>query len=228
MNRNYQTVLALDTSSEVCSVALYCNEKVFSRQELTPNQHGDVILAMLESLLAENDLTFNKIDLIAFGQGPGSFTGLRIAAAVVQGLSLAYDIPVSPISSLQILAQATYEKTAAEKVFVALDARKSEVYFGHYHLNQDKGYMVSDNSDKVASPSDITLSDNPTCVGIGCQAYLDVFSQQQPSFSFDKDSLYPLASDLICLVLKQIQSGDVTIGQALPVYIRNDIAKKKA
>src|SRR5574337_2025289 len=98
-------ILAIETSSTVCSVALYWDGDIVSKQVLDPNQHAKVILPMIDELLSIAEINIKKLDAIAFGCGPGSFTGLRIAASVAQGLALAHHLPLISISSLQALAQ---------------------------------------------------------------------------------------------------------------------------
>ena len=98
-------ILAIDTATEACSAALYVDGKVRSHYQLAPREHSLLILKMVEQLLVDANAKVKQLDAITFGRGPGSFMGLRIAAGVVQGIAYAHDIPVIPLSTLQVIAQ---------------------------------------------------------------------------------------------------------------------------
>ncbi|MDM8563559.1 tRNA (adenosine(37)-N6)-threonylcarbamoyltransferase complex dimerization subunit type 1 TsaB, partial [Candidatus Marithioploca araucensis] len=129
-------LLAFDASSPACSCALYLDGEITERYEIAPRQHAALILPMADELLTEAGLKPIELEGIAFGRGPGSFTGLRIASGVAQGIAFAADIPVAPISSLATLAQAAYIENGAQKVLAAIDARMSEVYWGMYVIDK--------------------------------------------------------------------------------------------
>ena len=118
-------IIALDTSTEYCSLAVWLNGNIVSREILAGQRHSELLLPMLHIMLTEIGITFNQIDGIAFGAGPGSFTGLRIACGVAQGLAFAQAVPIVGISTLEALAQ----QVDTAKVLVALDARMGELYF---------------------------------------------------------------------------------------------------
>src|SRR5687767_3987718 len=120
-------LLAIDTSTEACSAALSSNGAIIERYEIAPQQHGQLILSMIESLLSEASLQITQLNALAFGRGPGSFTGIRIAAGVIQALAFAQDLPVVPISTLQALAQNAYNTVQATHVLSAIDARMGEI-----------------------------------------------------------------------------------------------------
>lgn len=117
-------LLALDTSTEACSAALFIDGEIRQRFEITPKAHTKLLLPMIESLLAEAELKLSQLDALAFGCGPGSFTGLRIATGVVQGLAFGADLPIVPVSTLAALAQ----NRLPELAFVATDARIGEIF----------------------------------------------------------------------------------------------------
>lgn len=125
-------ILALDTSAAHCSAALLDGPRLTQHLEPAARRHGDLLLGMMRELLAGAGLQVGQIDLFAFGCGPGSFTGLRIAAAVVQGVALAAEKPVVGVSTLAAMAQGCRRSAGAERVLCALDARMAEVYFGAY------------------------------------------------------------------------------------------------
>jgi tRNA threonylcarbamoyladenosine biosynthesis protein TsaB len=121
-------VLALDTSTEYCSCAIWRDGETASRSELAGQRHSDIILAMIDGLLNEADLGLKELDGIAFGAGPGSFTGIRIACSVVQGLALGANLAVIPVCTLETLA----EQAQSGQIVAALDARLDEVYVAYY------------------------------------------------------------------------------------------------
>lgn len=137
-------ILALDTSGSCCSIALLRNNsqesnrpEILSRVHTAPREHTQRILPMIDELLAESNLSLSRLDALAFGRGPGSFTGLRIALSVVQGLAYGADIPVIPVSTLQAIAQQAWRRgwaSSGDCVLTALDARMSEVYMGAYQI----------------------------------------------------------------------------------------------
>ena len=118
-------ILAIDTSSDACSAALICGEERYLEYTVEPRAHTRLILPMVESVLAQGGIKLQDVDALAFGRGPGAFTGVRIATGIVQGLALAADKPVVAVSTLAALAQQTYVEQGAERVLVAVDARGS-------------------------------------------------------------------------------------------------------
>src|SRR5579872_2888616 len=128
-------LLALDTSGDACSVALRVGQSVIVQEKIASQQQSSCVLPMVQHILAEAGLALSQLDALAFGRGPGSFTGLRIAAGVIQGLAFAADLPVLPISTLAALAQGVYRQTQAQAVLSAIDARMQEVYWGVYGLD---------------------------------------------------------------------------------------------
>ncbi|MGH8459668.1 MAG: tRNA (adenosine(37)-N6)-threonylcarbamoyltransferase complex dimerization subunit type 1 TsaB, partial [Nevskiales bacterium] len=129
-------LLALDSATEACSVALYIDGEVRERFEVAPRRHTQLLMPMVHSLLAEAGIGFSDLDLLAYAQGPGSFTGLRIAAGAVQGLALGLDRPVIGISTLAALASRAMRVGQAQQVAVAMDARMNQVYWGQYALDK--------------------------------------------------------------------------------------------
>lgn len=127
-------LLALDTSSDRSSVALWYQGRIWQESRTAPRQHAQLILPQIHALLAEAGVSLTQLDELAFGRGPGSFTGLRIAAATVQGLAMALDVPVVPVSTLAAQAWQIHQKTGAQQVLSCLDARMDEVYWAVYHF----------------------------------------------------------------------------------------------
>ncbi|GAB4353090.1 MAG: hypothetical protein Kow0060_03270 [Methylohalobius crimeensis] len=144
-------ILAIETATEACSAALYLDGVVEERFQVAPRRHTHLILPMAEALLAEAGLTLSALDGLAFGRGPGSFTGLRIAAGVIQGLAFGADLPVVPVSTLAALAWQVFDEGAADCALAALDARMGEVYWGIYRAWWDAcGRMDSGDADNLA------------------------------------------------------------------------------
>jgi len=202
-------ILALDTSTHACSAALLDGNNITQRFIVAIQQHTTFILPMINELLEEVGIDLNQLDAIAFGAGPGSFTGVRLAASIVQGLALVNNTPVIKISTLRGLAQEIFEGLGDTKVFMALDARMEEVYFGEYQVDGD-GIMQAVSPDKLIKAECIKV-DNATKI------YNDTLI---------KDGNVNLQARTIA----KIAATDFTKGlvitadQALPVYLREEIA----
>lgn len=149
------TLLALDTATEACSVALLHDGKVLSHYEVIPRLHAQRLLPMIKDLLAEAGVAMSALDAIAFGRGPGAFTGVRIAIGVVQGLAFALERPVLPVSNLAVLAQRAFREHGVSQVASAIDARMDEVYWGCYR--ETAGEMRLLGNEAVMAPELATL-----------------------------------------------------------------------
>ncbi|MFA0231771.1 tRNA (adenosine(37)-N6)-threonylcarbamoyltransferase complex dimerization subunit type 1 TsaB, partial [Vibrio sp. 10N.261.45.A7] len=125
-------ILAVDTATENCSVALVIGDQVFARSEEAPRDHTKKILPMVDEVLKEANVALTDLDAIAFGQGPGSFTGVRIGIGIAQGLAFGADLPMIGVSTLAAMAQGSYRKFGETHVATAIDARMSEVYWARY------------------------------------------------------------------------------------------------
>ncbi|MGH8118461.1 MAG: tRNA (adenosine(37)-N6)-threonylcarbamoyltransferase complex dimerization subunit type 1 TsaB, partial [Rhodanobacteraceae bacterium] len=125
-------LLAIETATEACSVALLHHDALIDRSELAPRRHAELVLPMADELLAEAGIARTQLDAVAMGRGPGAFTGVRLAVSVAQGLALALDIPVVPVSSLAVLAMQAPRNGAA--ILAAIDARRAEIYAGAFRF----------------------------------------------------------------------------------------------
>ncbi len=220
-------ILAFETSTPACSVTLFCDGTVFSEHIIQARGHANLILGMIDSLLNKADKVLSDINLIVYGQGPGSFTGLRIAAGVCQGIAYSHDIPVIGLSSLRILAQGAYRETQHDNIAVLQDARMSEVYWGCFH--QENGIMKLIGTEHVSKPELIQLdsSKNWYSVGEAHLAYQDRFDLPDTIIVND-DFIYPNAIDMIALAQYEFDNNNSIIAQEVnPVYIRNQVASKK-
>lgn len=218
-------ILALDTSTEACSAAIWTDGAVVERFE-SGSQHSERILAMVDELLAETGLALTRLDAIAFGRGPGSFTGLRIGAGVAQGLAFGADIPVTPISSLAALAQGV----DALRVLAAFDARMNQIYSGAYVRNA-QGIVELAGTESVLVPSDIPLPEGSNWVGAGngWDQYHPALLQRLDKHVVDwRKRVSPHARDVGRLGAVAVQAGKaIAAEQALPVYVRDDVAVKQ-
>ncbi len=221
------TLLALDTATEACSVALLHNGQVFSRYAVIPRLHAQSILPMISEVLAEAGIAKTAVDAIAFGRGPGAFTGLRIAVGVVQGLAFALECPVLPVSNLAAIAQRACREHGAKQVAVAIDARMDEVYWGCYTLLD--GDVQLQGIEAVLPPERAALSRGAVgewfAAGTGWQAYAERITV--PVYACDPQ-LLPHAVDILTLAQGMWQRGEaISAQQAQPIYLRDQVATPK-
>jgi tRNA threonylcarbamoyladenosine biosynthesis protein TsaB len=221
-------ILIIDTATEACSVALEVNQHVYKRFEICPQEHSQRILPMIDEVLKEAKVTLQDLDYLAFGRGPGSFTGVRIATGVLQGLALGTGHKVIGISTLAAMAQQAYAQNQSEYVCAAIDARMLEVYFGQYQLKQ--GVMVLSGEEQVLSPDEgsLLLSSSKviTGVGTGWLAYPEL--NVTDKIDVLPDVLYPNAVFMLPIAKALIADGQaVTIDDIQPVYLRDKVTWKK-
>jgi len=224
-------LLALDTATEACSAALYIDGEINAKFQLAPREHTQLILKMIEGLLADAELSVAALDAIAFGRGPGSFSGVRIATGVTHGLAFAADLPVVPISTLASIAQSTYNQQHTENVVAGIDARMGGVYWGCYQL-ADNGLMKLLGEEQVSPPEAMQLPNEQAWCGSGSawKSYADQLNQQLGSaLSFSFEHYLPHSASIVELAAYEFAQGNaVDAAQAQPVYLRNDVAKKSA
>lgn len=221
-------ILALDTATDACSAALLINDQIKQRLQIAPRRHAELILPMVKELLEEADCGLQQLDAIAYGAGPGSFMGVRIATATAQGLAFAAELPVVVISTLRALAQTAYQQHDATRVIPAWDARMQEVYWGAYQLKQ--GIMQSVLEDSLDRPNQITLPALDQGQWAACGNAWQVYQQelQQPLQSIDSVlmDLYPEASAVVRLAVEAYREGRaVAADKAEPVYLRNKVTQ---
>jgi tRNA threonylcarbamoyladenosine biosynthesis protein TsaB len=220
------TILAIDTTTDVCSAALAKGNQIYARKILAPREHAQRILGLVEALLIETDLSIKQLDAIAYGCGPGSFTGLRIAAGVVQGLAYAAGVPVIPISSLRSIALLTQQQFQTDLVMAALDARQHEVYWGMYKADAEQ-LMALQGQELVLPPSEVPLPDNVTewvGAGPGWQAYQGILNERLEYEVSTFEDIVPEAEAVVQLALRDYAAGKMLpVEKALPTYIRDDV-----
>ncbi|WP_122435772.1 tRNA (adenosine(37)-N6)-threonylcarbamoyltransferase complex dimerization subunit type 1 TsaB [Pseudomonas viridiflava] len=221
------TLLALDTATEACSVALLHDGKVLSHYEVIPRLHAQRLLPMIKDLLAEAGIAMSALDAIAFGRGPGAFTGVRIAIGVVQGLAFALERPVLPVSNLAVLAQRAFRERGVSQVAAAIDARMDEVYWGCYR--ETAGEMLLIGHEAVMAPELAALPADITGEWFGAGTGWGYAERIPVALSGHDASLLPHAQDLLTLATFAWQRGEaVQADDAQPVYLRDKVATPKA
>lgn len=222
-------LLAIDTSTEACSAALLIDGTVLEEYALAPRQHTQLILPMVERLLAGAGMSLRQLDGIAFGRGPGAFTGLRIAAGVTQGLAFGAELPVVPVSSLAALAHASWRLHGAHRVLTALDARMQEIYWGAWHI-EGVGQVRLEGVEQVVSPAQAPRpADAPWfAVGHGWRAYDAILTPRFADITLGRDpELLPRAHDVALIGAHLARHGGLLLaGEAQPVYLRDRVAEK--
>jgi len=219
-------LLALDTSTEACSVALLLDGEVYLRFETTVRGHAELVLPMVEALLGESGIALEDLDGLAFGRGPGAFTGLRIATGVMQGLAFGANLPVAPVSSLAAVAEQV-PAAVGEAILVCNDARMGEVYWGVFGREADGG-LGSLAPERVDPPGRVG-HDAPAAVHAAGNALVRHPALQDRLRNAGlqlHDGLYPRADAVARLGARTLaEGGGVPAEQALPVYIRDDVAR---
>jgi len=219
-------ILALDTSTEFLSLALWLDGRVFSRDVHAGQSHSQQILPLLRALLDEAKVRLTDLDGIAFGAGPGSFTGLRIACGVAQGLAFGTQLPVVEVSTLKALAQQSGE----QKVITCLDARMNEVYYAAYEKNGDSWHEV--HAPALFKPEEVPALQGDDWVGIGTgwtaypEALQQAYSQQLKQAPLTQN-VHPTAVAIAELALPLFAAGKAKAAhEVAPIYIRNKVALK--
>jgi len=225
-------ILAIDTSTDACSVALYRDGDYSEIHEIIPRQHSQRLFSMLRELLPSGNLREQGIEAITYACGPGSFTGLRIAASAVQGLAFANELPALPVSTLACLAQTALREAVVapdNRVLCMLDARINEVYWALYDFRE--GLAVALEAPRVCAPHNVLLA--PTqkkLVGVGGGfSYLQQLPEPlQCALTDTSLDLLPRARDLIPLALADFERGQwQQPAEVMPVYVREEISWKK-
>lgn len=217
-------LLAIDTATEACSVAVRTEQGDFHRFEICPQQHSQRLLPMVDEVLKEAGITLKDIDGLVYGRGPGSFTGVRIATGMIQGLSLGSGLKVAGVSTLAAMAQQTGEQQNCQSVAVAIDARMGEVYFGRYGLAD--GAMQLLGEEMVCPPEHAAslVADADSAAGTGWAAYPALSEKTHAEVAV----LYPDARYMLSLGEQQFASGEVSDAESVePVYLRDKVTWKK-
>ena len=224
-------ILAIDTATEACSVALNNDGTLFAHFELCPREHTQRILPLVKDVLTEGGVALSELDALAFGRGPGSFTGVRIGIGIAQGLALGAELPMIGVSTLATMAEGAWRKSGATHVLAAIDARMGEVYWAEYQRDAD-GVWHGEETEAVLKPDAVTarlnaLSGEWATVGTGWQAWPDMAKDTGLTLTDGGVSL-PEAQDMLPIAHHQLSLGHtVAVEHAEPVYLRNEVAWKK-
>ena len=224
-------LLALDTSSVACSVALQIDDAVVERHEEQPREHSRLLLPMIESVLGEAGAALPDLDAIVLGNGPGSFIGMRIAASVAQGLAYGAGLNIVPVSSMAAVAAQVFVENDAAEVVVAQDAHMHEVYLGMYRLdgNNRPADVVPE---RLQGPTAIAelqaeLGGPRVAAGFGWQRYPELLEANRKYFDDVSDVLHPRATALLGLTVAAMNSGKTVKPQDIvPAYLRQKVAEK--
>jgi tRNA threonylcarbamoyladenosine biosynthesis protein TsaB len=224
-------ILAIDTATEACSVAIWNQGEIHALFELCPREHTQRILPLVQQVLAEAGLTLSQLDALAFGRGPGSFTGVRIGIGIAQGLALGANLPMLGISTLQTMAQGAWRMTGAQRVLAAIDARMGEVYWGQFERQHDGRWLESEGEAVLSPPQALEraqrLQGNWAHAGTGWQTYPGLVAGTSLKLT-DGQMLLPQAEDMLPLALQAWQQGlAVSVENAEPTYLRNEVTWKK-
>ena len=231
------TLLALDTATEACSVALLRGGEKTHLAQFAQREHTKHILPMVDEILAQAGITLRQVDALVFGRGPGSFTGVRIGAGIAQGLAFGADLPVIPVSNLAAMAQAAYVQYQAENVLTAIDARMNEVYFAQWRaqkVRSDFGEFLDWQpiiAEQVCSPSNVIEQvaqqhhENAVLVGTGWAAYSEL---NEASLGKATEITLPSALYMLDLALPKWFAGEtISPLEIEPIYLRNEVTWKK-
>lgn len=218
-------ILAVDTATEACSAALSSRGSVYQREAVKPRLHHSLIFEMCKAVLEEAKIDIAELNVLVYGRGPGAFTGVRIAASLVQGLAYARNLPVVAVSDLQAVALQALEQSDEQQVLVAMDARMGEVYYGYFVKEGDSVKAIGDEgivvTDKLAVPKTFT--------GIGAGSawplYRDSLKSTLGTRLIDWYApMLPKAATLLRLAIPQIIANDtLSANEALPIYLRHPI-----
>ena len=217
-------LLAIETATESCSVALLAGDRLVERSEIAPRRHAELLLPMCEDVLAEAGIERRDLDAIAVGRGPGAFTGVRLAVSAAQGMALALGIPVVPVSSLAALAMQAPDNGV--DVLAVIDARMGEVYAGLFRRVDGRIELIGEETvgraDALVLPDAMALN----VIGTGWSSYRDALAailSQPPLWA--EGERYPQAADIARLAAPVAAAGGgVVADQVLPVYLRDKVA----
>jgi tRNA threonylcarbamoyladenosine biosynthesis protein TsaB len=223
-------LLAVDTATEACSAALLIDGVINERFQLAPKEHTQLILPMIDGLMSDAALKPQQLDALAFGRGPGSFTGVRIATGVIQGIAFGADLPVVPVSTLAAIAQDYFDHNDGNVAYTAMDARMGEIFWGVYQRNA-QGFAELIGRETVTPADQVEF---PELMGVGVGSGWAVYRHQLMSRLpglVDRcvGDLLPRAGAIARLAALGFEQGlAVAVEQAMPVYLRDKVAKKES
>ena len=223
-------ILAIDTCTELCSAALLSAGQMRAKAEIAPREHSQKLLPMIESLLADAELSMEQLDAIAFGRGPGSFTGVRISTATAQGLALGADKPLIPVSTLAAMALQAGKAFGEATIVAAIDARMGEVYLAAYRFVA--GELLELLPEQVTQPdgwdyASLAQQQQLLLVGTGWAAYPQMAELLNQPARIEAE-WFPRAEEMAELAVTALPQGAVCdAAEAEPVYLRDKVTWKK-
>ena len=224
-------LLALDTSSLACSVALQADADIFERHEEQAREHTRLLMPMVRAVLDEASVTTDQLDAVVLGNGPGSFIGMRIAASVAQGIAHGAGIPIVPVSSLAAVAAQAFDETGASEVLVAQDAHMNEVYFGAFRQGPG-GVPLPLFAERLQTQSPIDDVDPASAggrasAGFGWERYPELAAVNDTLIGIHSSLRYPRARFLLPIGRAALANGTQVRPQDLvPAYLRSKVAAK--
>lgn len=218
-------LLALETATECCSVALSCDGEIITRSEYAPRRHAELLLPMCEAVLAEAGISRRHLDAIAVGRGPGAFTGVRLAISAAQGMALALDVPVIPVSSLAALALDAPDD--GHPILAVIDARMGEIYAGLFERNSD-GLVAAIGAESVG-PADKLCLPQPgpwNVIGSGWDSYREtLLERMRIAPASAEGQRYPQGAGVVRLAARELAAGNGLAAEfAMPTYLRDKVA----
>lgn len=221
-------LLAIDAATEACSAALFLEGEVYERFEVIGRGHAGRLLPMADELLTEARLTTTDLDAIAFGRGPGSFTGLRVAAGIAQGLAAGSRRCVLPVSNLAAVAAAAKRSVGTDRVLVCMDARMGQVYWAAFDCSD--GCPVAATEERLSDPADVSPPRGVEWFGAGhgFESYPELAARLGPAHCGFDAAILPRAGDIARIgAIDLAQGRGLAASRALPVYLRDDVVHKR-
>ncbi len=223
-------ILAVETATPACSAALLVDGEIHARFQMAPREHTRLILPMVEALLGESGLAVTQLDAIAFGRGPGSFTGVRIATGVAQGIAFGAELPVLAVSTLASMAQTVFNQGKALQAFTALDARMGEIFWAVYQKDPE-GLAQLIEAESVTQAENIQFpAGEGVGIGSGWGVYGDVLREKlDAQVTAIETDVWPMAATIVQLAARDYRLGRAVAPElAMPVYLRDKVAKKES
>lgn len=228
-----EKVLAIETATDACSVALAVDGEILSEYSVIPRQHTQLLLPMVDKLLATASLSLRSLDLLSVSYGPGSFTGIRIGVAISQGLALGADIPLVGVSTLMILAEGAHRLQGLPHVFTTLDARMGQLYWGEYRRDRH-GEWLLEREEQLLTPEQVEaeIERHVGCgayAGDGWHNYPELLNRARERELVDSGLRLPRAEDMLPMSSIYLRRGKLLSPEQLqPCYLRQQIANKSA
>lgn len=213
-------LIAIETATENCSVALLNDGVMTQKQAEEPRKHAELVLPYLDELLQQSGVQKKDIDGIVFGNGPGAFTGVRIAIGVVQGLALALNVPVLGVSTMRNMAQGAWQAGIRGQLLVANDARMNEIYWASFELSDDG--IEQKQADQLAAPDDLLLVGFNHAVGNAFKAFPELI--EKACMTCDAEAL-PNAENLLLMVQDDFNNQAGAVHEIEPNYVRHQVVR---